>query len=233
MVAIKTIYSVFASCALCTLSMCVSAHPFHTSHAEMEFNSKTGRYEVSLRVLGSDLEESLTRLHLSKNNLALKEQVSLPKVWSSQHAGASSSPQRVDLKNTRDVDGQIVAYLGSQISLTMLESRDEANTDMETSFRIAIPSKPLGDRLVEQGDVPLRQGVHWVGKEFDKSWMWLYFELDVPRTNGRIALTNRIFFELNAGQINLCTLSRGETKLSLRTDARTPTTVLPPEVRAQ
>ena len=232
MVAIKTIYSVFAICALCTLSMCVSAHPFHTCHAEMEFNSKTGRYEVSLRVLASDLEEALTRWQRSKNDWALKEQASLPKVWSSQHAVASSSPRRVDLVNARDIDGQIVAYLQSRISLTMSESKDEANTVAEARSGVPMSSQSPRDRPLEPRDVLLRQGVHWVGKEFDKSWIWLYFELDVPRTNGGIALTNSIFFELNAGQINLCTLSRGETKLSLRTDARTPTTLLPPEVRA-
>lgn len=53
------LYSIVIGCflgGLCLVSNSVSAHPFHTTTAEMEFNSNTGRFEVSLKIPATDFE---------------------------------------------------------------------------------------------------------------------------------------------------------------------------------
>ena len=42
-----------------------AAHPFHTSHAEMEFNPKTKKLEVALRMYPGDLERAVARMQKS------------------------------------------------------------------------------------------------------------------------------------------------------------------------
>lgn len=60
------IQSAKATCLVSFVLLCAStaantgfAHPFHISIAELEFNSKTGRIEVSLKMHASDLERAL------------------------------------------------------------------------------------------------------------------------------------------------------------------------------
>ncbi len=67
-----------------------SAHPFHFSSAEIEYNSDTKRFEVSLRSNGQDLETALTRF--------------------------AGSP--VNLEKTLDIDQRIVKYLAGSFYLT-------------------------------------------------------------------------------------------------------------------
>lgn len=53
------LYSVVIGCllaGLCLVTNSVFAHPFHTTTAEMEFNSNTGRFEVSLKIPATDFE---------------------------------------------------------------------------------------------------------------------------------------------------------------------------------
>ena len=68
----------------------VTAHRFHVSLAQADYNPKTGSLEVALRVNPFDLEDALTRAHGSK----------------------------VDLDRTPDVDEHIVRYLRERFTLT-------------------------------------------------------------------------------------------------------------------
>lgn len=45
--------------AFWVLATSAHAHPFHTTTAEMEFNSTTGRFEVSLKIHATDIEAML------------------------------------------------------------------------------------------------------------------------------------------------------------------------------
>lgn len=191
--------------ALCLMAAGAHAHPFHTSNAEMEFNPKTGRFEVSLRVLASDLDEALRRQKLT--NLGLPT----------------------------DVDSQIVAYLESRVFFSAHNPavpQDQAYAQAEKP-RSTVRAKEDSTAIkpVPGGDKQPRQGLYWAGKELDKSWIWLYFELDIPRGADAVALTNTVFLELNTGQINVCTLRMGTTKKSLRTDEKRPFVALPPDMR--
>ncbi len=46
--------------ACCALSVSAQAHPFHTTTGEIEFNAKTGRFEIALRILTADLERAIS-----------------------------------------------------------------------------------------------------------------------------------------------------------------------------
>ena len=182
------------------MAACADAHPFHITTAEMDFNPQTQRYEVSLKVLASDLEEALTRQ-------------------------APLKGERVGLSRNANLDGQIVAYVKPKFQLIAhvgSQPPGQTSTDNGNSRSQRLP--------VETGKQP-EQGFHWVGKELDKSWVWLYFELETPRAGSRIALMNTIFLELNSGQINICTLRKGATKIALQTDAKRTFVALPPDER--
>src|SRR5687767_2105837 len=95
-----------AFACLCTSSL--TAHPFHTTTAEMEFNAKTGRLEVSLRVLASDLEEALAReeiadakqkpLHSGNTSSAFTKEIPV------HNAQGANAHGRVNIATNRDVD---------------------------------------------------------------------------------------------------------------------------------
>lgn len=201
--ALRTVFVWMAALAFLTAS--VHAHPFHTTSAEMEFNSSSGRYEVSLRVLATDLEEALTRQASAKSGAMHSE--TLP---GGRDGSARRPVGRIVLTPTADVDEHIVAYLKNAFALT----KEDAGPGINESTRF----KPA-------------QGFHWVGKEMENSWVWLYFELDAPPDRSRAALKNTVFLELNAGQINICTLRTRGSKFSLRTDAKCAIVALPPNVR--
>ena len=78
---------VFGTMACTTLS----AHPQHESIAEAEWNHKTGKLEVAMRLRPEDLESALTRM--------------------------LGSSKRVNLDSTSDVDKHLQAYLQARFTL--------------------------------------------------------------------------------------------------------------------
>ncbi|MEM7235467.1 MAG: DUF6702 family protein [Planctomycetota bacterium] len=57
--------------------------------------------------------------------------------------------------------------------------------------------------------------IHWLGKEVELKWAWLYFEVDLPGGLLGAELTNELFFEQFARQLNTVQLKQGEWKTSL------------------
>lgn len=213
----------------------LEAHPFHTTTAEMEYNADSGRFEVTLKMLASDLEEALTRQRAlqTKSDLAHRR---------------TRSPGRVTLDKTPQVKELVAAYLNAHFFLMPSgSSRAEdvtagqqasVKTDTDVTGNNVVKA-PVADGVDEkrpqanalQGKDSHRQStLHWVGMELSKSSVWLYFELE-PHWEGDLLLTNELLFELNAQQINTCTLRTTVSKFSLRTDVRQPQVALPPHTR--
>lgn len=55
-------YVLFAVVCLSCIQTHASAHPFHSSSAEMEWNAKERKFEVALKVDPNDLEQTLRQL---------------------------------------------------------------------------------------------------------------------------------------------------------------------------
>lgn len=179
---------------------CAQAHPFHTTTAEMEWNAQTGRYEVSLKILLTDLEEALTR-----------------HAYQGRPAGA-----RISCEQTPDIDARIVAYLKERFQLIPAAEAGSEIEDKPVESRT--PARAAQAHSVQTAGHRLR----WIGKEVDKAWAWLYFELESPANGQPLALHNSVLFELNAGQINICTVRRDSRKVALRTDVKRSFVALPP-----
>ena len=186
----RIVLRIFLLIAFAVLSSATQswAHPFHTSSAELEYSISSNRFEVSVRLLASDLEEALTRL-------------------SAKPGQAGNSTERVDLEKTPDIDSMIVRYLESSFYVV---AKSEAKT----------PSPPT------------RSKIQLAGKELDKTWIWIYFELTPPRAKAAEDVsvwefTNRLFLELNEDQINTCQLLQRGSRQTLRTDAKQPSITLP------
>lgn len=191
-----------AACAIMLgwASQSAQAHPFHTMTAEMEFNSLTGRYEVSIKVLAADLEEALARLPVAARQPGGGD-------LASKTIGKST---QIDLERTPHIETLIATYLNRHFTLARNSSRAADTIPSQT------PSEP-----------ERKSAFHWVGLEVKKAWAWLYFELEPVGEGDQLVLTNSMFFELNAGQINTCVLSQKAGKTSLKTSAKQPAAVVP------
>jgi hypothetical protein len=89
------------------------AHPFHTTTAEIEINSQTGRYEVTLKVLAADLEEALT----------------------SQQSAANSPGKRshIDLQATPQIERLITAYVNQHFYITRHQPSADASVETQAA----------------------------------------------------------------------------------------------------
>ncbi len=73
-------------------------------------------------------------------------------------------------------------------------------------------------RAGSQGPCELR----WVGKEITLKEAWLYFEVPVPDGVDELRLSNRVFFELQADQLNMMNVRIGDQRTTLRCTRATP-----------
>jgi hypothetical protein len=131
----------------------LASHPFHASSAEVEWNPKTGNFEISLCVWPADLEKAIGR----QRNRA------------------------VDLDHIEDLDEILAKYLASRFSI--------------------VPAKSANH--------PTPNEIRWVGHEIDLRQAWLYFELPGDRQLDEWKIENRVFFELNADQVNQVQVKSG------------------------
>jgi hypothetical protein len=93
-----------ATLALChSVAQRASAHPFHVSIAEAEWNAESKRLEVAMRVAPEDLEAALT----------------------------NRAETKVRLEETEDVDKQITDYLNDHFTLRKPETEDEEAKPLE------------------------------------------------------------------------------------------------------
>lgn len=66
-----------------------------------------------------------------------------------------------------------------------------------------------------------------VGIEPELAYTWLYFELSPTEGEGSFILTNKVFTDINDGQINICLLRISSKRVSLKTDATQPRVFMP------
>ena len=64
--------------------------------------------------------------------------------------------------------------------------------------------------------------VRWVGKEITLKEAWLYFEVPVPDAARTLTISNRVFFELQADQLNMLNVRVGEQRRALRCTRAAP-----------
>ena len=65
-----------------------------------------------------------------------------------------------------------------------------------------------------------RSTIHYVGRELETTWLWIYFEVELPPTttfaNGQLKLVNSVLLDVTEGQINTVAVRQGAKKHALR-----------------
>ncbi|MEM7560274.1 MAG: DUF6702 family protein [Planctomycetota bacterium] len=140
-------------------------HPFHISVAELEFNAKSKRVEVSLKLHSTDMDNALS----------------------------ADLGKRVDVEKDK-VDKELTKYL-------------------EGHFYLLPESAAKAEEVTEK--TPLSK-VHFVGKELDKGWLWVYFEMELPKTDEPLALVNTVFLDRIKDQINTVSVRANAKRESMK-----------------
>ncbi|MEZ6137835.1 MAG: DUF6702 family protein [Pirellulaceae bacterium] len=164
--------------AVCVLSSTVAAHPFHISTAEMEYNADSKRFEVSLKVHVTDIEQAL----------------------------AAQAKRSVDIEKDQQADKLLTSYIEQHFFVT---SRSHAR-----GLDANAQKKP-------SDEIP-KSKVRWVGKELESTWLWLYFELEVPTELEKPTLVNSVLIDTTDGQINTTTYRHGRKRSSFKTSRKQP-----------
>jgi hypothetical protein len=189
------IYSTLGPCATAAMS-----HPFHTSSAEMDWNPQSNCWEVSLRLVASDLELALQRL----------------------------SPQlRLDSLDMEDAQTSRVIqdYIQSCFFLT-----ESDNTGSETAFQIStstvVPGEiSAGSSALDSGlsggqSRPSLSTINWVGQEIQGTWIWLYFELVPSTSDCGLKLVHQVLADVNVDQLNIVSLRIGQLRHSVQSHSQ-------------
>lgn len=104
-----------------------------------------------------------------------------------------------------DADGKLcAAYIQEHFFLTELEGVENSRGDLPPGL-----------------DERPRSKVNFIGKEFDKSWIVLFFEMERPESEKPLALVNTVLLDLTDGQINTVTVRTGAKKHGSKTNVKT------------
>lgn len=173
--------------------VCGFAHPFHTSTAEMEWNSKTQRFEVSVKIHAVDIERALSR----------------------------KSGRRISLEGKAEVTKLVREYLSQHFFIAEQQTLQDSKLDREKPQASEKHGENDGKEAGEQVE-PLRSKLKFVGRELETSWLWLYFELEPPQSDMSWVLANTLLFDVTDGQINTITVRRGDKRFSMKTTVKKP-----------
>jgi hypothetical protein len=180
-------------------------HPFHTSVAELDWNSTSQRWEVSIRIHAGDLE------------LALAQQ------WRRQ----------IDVED-KEALPVIQEYLASRFALLpqaevedWAKRRPTAELSTNTTTSNDKQLEPPTAREEHSGDLAARNPqsaersnkFEWIGQELEGNWLWLYFEIDQPKLAEQpLALFSQLLTEVNEDQINLVSFRTSGKRVSRQTN---------------
>lgn len=178
-------------------SFAAANHPFHVATAETKWNLETGRLEVSIRCHPIDLETALGKI-----------------------AG-----KKVDLDKTENVDELLTTYLEQnfkiqQGSLPANPQNEKPSTLEPTALpsaadlNSASPKTTAQNLAAKEIDKSLAK-LHWVGKEVDLKWAWLYIEIEPSDLEQELHLTNTILMDVLDDQSNTVIIRLGNQRQSL------------------
>jgi hypothetical protein len=180
----------------------IAVHPFHISTGELEYNTRSRRFEVGLRVQAVDLEQAVQRVAGKPLNIDKSESDKAIAKYLAENFYIA--PQSVEAKKVpaTEEEGEL---------LTEGASVEAAPVVGGLKSRAAVQELPQ----------PTTKSVKLVGKEFETSWVWLYFEIEVPAVPGTLLLVNRVMMDINTAQINTCTVRYvgGRKALKMTTSA--------------
>ena len=115
--------------------------------------------------------------------------------------------KKLDIEKDPQVDELMTKYLSENFFLaeTPVATKDKANS---TDISKDVPQPP-------------KELIKFIGKEFQTTWVWIYFELEPPAAES-LVLVNRVLCEVNTGQINTCLIRYEGKRDAVKTTSSKP-----------
>lgn len=126
--------------------------------------------------------------------------------------------KQIDLDKTSEVDSLITDYLNQHFILRDPAKKANESADLKIEPKAEKPKAEAQSGLAK---------LHWVGKEIDAKWAWIYFELEPESGAGDLTLTNTLLMEVLEDQTNTVLILQGTKRKSLLFRANTKTLLFP------
>jgi len=194
-------------------------HPVHETIAEVEWNGKTGRIEVSIRLDAIDdqwIQKNMKRSSAKRTGPQPR------RIYRSQ--GESVSPP---LKPSSDyLDGKNAANWRLEYARSRFRLPRAVN-DNASSPPVA-SDRPPGNRPAQREE--MTQRYHWLGIEEERGHVWWFFEIETPNRKRPVWLENRMLFDKEANQANRVIVLGTTPSRTLLHTAKSPRQPLFPEI---
>lgn len=161
-------------------------HPFHVATAETRWNLETKKLEVSIRCHPIDLETALRR----------------------------RTGKKIDLDTTENVDELLTEYLRETFQLRQ-GPLPEPPPAAAPADALSIPQNSTDTPAAATPKDSNLAKLHWVGKEIDMKWAWLYLELEPKDLRQELHLTNTILMDVLDDQSNTVIIRLGTQRQSV------------------
>ncbi len=193
------------------LASVVSAHPFHICVGQMRWNEEERYWELSLRLHPQDLEQSMQRWRLSQS--------------------------REELRKGRPVEALLA---GCRVEDPAFESTaiEFLNQNFFLYFQDADKKidQPQDSSVASSQESDSKSKLVWVGKEYEKAWVWLHMELHPPlpsNSESRLYLCHKVLLgEIPEQENSVLVEQSGRQRFSLQFKGNEIAKPFEPEVRS-
>jgi hypothetical protein len=193
------------------LVSCANAHPFHICVGQMRWNEEEKYWELSLRLHPQDLEQSMQRWRLSQSRDELQK---------GRPVEALLAGCRVE---DPDFEIHAIAFLNQHFFLYHQEA-DKKPVRIEEVMGTSSNEPHAKSKLV------------WVGKEYEKAWVWLHMELHPPQqpsSDSRLYLCHNVLLgEIPEQENSVLVEQQGRQRFSLQFKGNEVAKPLEPEANA-
>lgn len=143
----------------------------------------------------------------------------------------NSETQRLEVSlklHASDLENVLSAMAGKRIDV----EKDPLNDLVEgyLNRRFVLTTQKLVDALSKTEAVDATEGLtskaHFVGSELETTWVWLYFELELPQamldSSSNLYFVNAVLMERIKDQINTATVRVGTRRHAIKTTLKSP-----------
>jgi hypothetical protein len=201
---------------LMALASVVSAHPFHICVGQMRWNEEDKYWELSLRLHPQDLEQSMQRWRLSQSHDELQN----GELQKGRPVEALLAGCRVE---DPEFESHAIEFLNQHFFLYHQEA-DKKRDHPNGSIASTAQEPHSKSKLV------------WVGKEYEKAWVWLHMELHPPEKqlpDSQLYLCHKVLLgEIPEQENSVLVEQSGRPRFSLQFKGEEIAKPLEPELRS-
>jgi hypothetical protein len=196
---------------LMALASVASAHPFHICVGQMRWNEEEKYWEVSLRLHPQDLEQSMQRWRLSQS----RDELDKGRPVEALLAGCRVEDPHFETHAIEFLNQNFFLYHQDADKKLVHSQGSEGSSSDESNPK---------SRLV------------WVGKEYEKAWVWLHMELHPPTqrsSDSQLYLCHKVLLgEIPEQENSVLVEQSGRQRFSLQFKGEDIARPLAPQIRS-